>query len=98
MSELERSLFQHGIEMSGWLLPPLEATEEDPPEAGVPGTGNPLQAQVSFPELLPNTLGATLHQFAERLGCVDLSFEPKESTDEIEKTQEVPGQFVKTRT
>ncbi|MGY2838183.1 hypothetical protein ACVWXE_002259, partial [Thermostichus sp. MS-CIW-41] len=31
------------------------------------------------------------------LGCVDLSFEPKESTDEIEKTQEVPGQFVKTR-
>ncbi|MGY4592153.1 hypothetical protein ACVWXF_002832, partial [Thermostichus sp. MS-CIW-40] len=32
------------------------------------------------------------------LGCVDLSFEPKESTDEIEKTQEVPGQFVKTRT
>jgi twitching motility two-component system response regulator PilG len=32
-----------------------------------------------------------------RLGCVDLSFEPKESTDEIEKTQEVPGQFVKTR-
>ncbi|MGY4611859.1 hypothetical protein ACVWXZ_002855, partial [Thermostichus sp. MS-CIW-38] len=34
---------------------------------------------------------------ANRLGCVDLSFEPKESTDEIEKTQEVPGQFVKTR-
>ncbi|MFS8820805.1 SufE family protein [Synechococcus sp. W60.1] len=33
----------------------------------------------------------------ENLGCVDLSFEPKESTDEIEKTQEVPGQFVKTR-
>ena len=32
------------------------------------------------------------------LGCVDLSFEPKESTDEIEKTQEVPGQFVKRRT
>ncbi|MGY2981139.1 hypothetical protein ACVWZF_001336, partial [Thermostichus sp. OS-CIW-30] len=32
-----------------------------------------------------------------KLGCVDLSFEPKESTDEIEKTQEVPGQFVKTR-
>jgi len=68
MSELERSLFQHDIEMSGRLLPPLEATEEDPPEAGVPGTGNPLQAQVSFSELLPNTLGATLHQFAERLG------------------------------
>ncbi|MGY2780659.1 hypothetical protein ACVW0B_002580, partial [Thermostichus sp. MS-CIW-23] len=34
---------------------------------------------------------------ADLLGCVDLSFEPKESTDEIEKTQEVPGQFVKTR-
>jgi uncharacterized membrane protein (Fun14 family) len=37
-------------------------------------------------------------QIREMLGCVDLSFEPKESTDEIEKTQEVPGQFVKTRT
>jgi uncharacterized membrane protein (Fun14 family) len=36
-------------------------------------------------------------QIREMLGCVDLSFEPKESTDEIEKTQEVPGQFVKTR-
>jgi hypothetical protein len=23
--------------------------------------------------------------------------QPKESTDEIEKTQEIPGQFVKTR-
>jgi putative transposase len=36
-------------------------------------------------------------QGQKKLGCVDLSFEPKESTDEIEKTQEVPGQFVKTR-
>ncbi|MGY2767427.1 hypothetical protein ACVWZU_002510, partial [Thermostichus sp. MS-CIW-26] len=35
--------------------------------------------------------------YGSNLGCVDLSFEPKESTDEIEKTQEVPGQFVKTR-
>jgi len=34
----------------------------------VSGTGNPLQAQVSFPELLPNTLGATLRQYAEGLG------------------------------
>ena len=38
-----------------------------------------------------------IRQIREMLGCVDLSFEPKESTDEIEKTQEVPGQFVKTR-
>jgi hypothetical protein len=40
---------------------------------------------------------AILDGMTVRLGCVDLSFEPKESTDEIEKTQEIPGQFVKTR-
>jgi hypothetical protein len=33
----------------------------------------------------------------EVLGCVDLLFEPKESTDEIEKTQEVSCQLIKTR-
>ncbi len=45
-------------------------------------------AQASGPETPNLRLG---------FGCVDLSFEPKESTDEIEKTQEVPSQFVKTR-
>ena len=44
--------------------------------------------------VLPTGFGKSL---CFQLGCVDLSFEPKESTDEIEKTQEVPGQFVKTR-
>jgi len=68
MSEFDRSSFRHGIETSGCLLPPLEVTEEDPPEAGMPDAGNPPQDQASFPELLPNTLGATLHQVAERLG------------------------------
>jgi hypothetical protein len=56
----------------------------------------------SFIAGLATGLGALpalfLPSLSERVqGCVDLSFEPKESTDEIEKTQEVPGQFVKTR-
>jgi hypothetical protein len=68
MSGLERSFSQHGIEVSDWLLHPSGHPEEDTPDADVSGTGNPLQAQVSFPELLPNTLGTTLRQYAEGLG------------------------------
>jgi len=35
--------------------------------------------------------------YGSKLGCVDLLFEPKESTDKIEKAQEVSGQFIKMR-
>jgi hypothetical protein len=68
MSGLGRSLLRHGIKISDRLLPPPESIEEDPPKVGVPDAGNPPQEQTSLPELLPNTLGATLHQFAEGLG------------------------------
>ena len=68
MSGLDRSLLRHGIKISDRLLPPPESVEEDPPKVGVPDAGSPPQEQTSLPELLPNTLGATLHQFAEGLG------------------------------
>jgi hypothetical protein len=68
MSGLERSLFQHGFEISGWLLPPLEATKGDSPNADVLDTGSPPQEQASPPELLPDPLGTTLRQYAEGLG------------------------------
>ncbi|MFS8780901.1 hypothetical protein, partial [Synechococcus sp. W55.1] len=50
-----------------------------------------LHCNLAF--LFLSVMSEALHQaLANRdLGCVDLSFEPKESTDEIEKTQEVPG-------
>jgi len=68
MSGLERSLFQHGIEVSGWLLPPSEATEEEPPNADVLDAGSPPQEQASPSELLPGELGTTLRQYAAGLG------------------------------
>jgi hypothetical protein len=67
MSELERSLSLHGIEISNWLLPPTEAAEEDPPNAGMPDTGCLPQEQASPSELLPGILGTTLRQYAEGL-------------------------------
>jgi hypothetical protein len=67
MSELERSLSLHGIEISNWLLPPTEAAEEDPPNAGMPDTGCLPQEQASLPDLLPDSLGPTLRQYAEGL-------------------------------
>jgi hypothetical protein len=67
MSRLERSLFQYGIKVSDWLLHPSSQPEEDTPDAGVSGAGNPLQAQASFPELLPGELGTTLRQYADGL-------------------------------
>jgi hypothetical protein len=67
MSGLERSLFQHGFEISGWLLPPLEATKGDSPNADVLDAGSPPQEQASPPELLPDPLGTTLRQYAEGL-------------------------------
>jgi len=68
MSGLERSLFQHGVEVSGWLSPPLEATKGSFPNAGVLDAGSPPQEQASSTELLPDTLGPTLRQYAEGLG------------------------------
>jgi len=69
MSGLERSLFQHGFEISGWLLPPLETTKGDSPNADVLDTGSPPQEQASPPELLPDSLGPTLRQYAEGIGA-----------------------------
>jgi hypothetical protein len=69
MSELERSLSLHGIEISNWLLPPTEAAEEDPPNAGMPDAGCPPQEQASPPDLLPDSLGPTLRQYAEGIGA-----------------------------
>jgi len=68
MSQLERSLSQHGIKIAGWLSPHLGSAEEDPPEAGVPDAGSPPQEQTFSPELLPDPLGTTLRQYAEGLG------------------------------
>jgi len=68
MSQLERSLSQHGIEISGWLLHPSGRTEEDAPDADEPNTGDRLRDHISPPDLLPNTLGAALRWFAEGLG------------------------------
>jgi len=68
MSGLERSLFQHGFEISGWLLPPSEATEEEPTRVGVLDASSPPQEQASPSELLPGELGTTLRQYAEGLG------------------------------
>ena len=67
MSQLERSLSQHGIKVSGWLLPPSESPVEDPPNVDEPDAGGSPQDQTSSPELLPGELGATLRQYAEGL-------------------------------
>ncbi len=67
MPDLKRSLLQHGIEISDWLLPPSEATEEDPPKVDVPDASSLPQEQTSHPELLPDPLGTTLRQYAEGL-------------------------------
>ena len=69
MSDLKRSLSQHGIEISGWLLPPSVSLGDSLPESDVPDANGRLQVQVSPPALLPNTLGAVLRQFAERAGA-----------------------------
>ena len=69
MSDLKRSLSQHGIEISGWLLPPSVSPGDGLPESDVPDANGRLQVQVSPPALLPNTLGAVLRQFAERAGA-----------------------------
>jgi len=91
MSGLERSLLQHGIEISGWLLHPSGRPEEDAPDADEPDTGDRLQDHISPPALLPNTLGAALQRFAEELGdpaeayylvllCVAASLIPSKTT------------------
>lgn len=67
MSQLERSLSQHGIKVSGWLLPPSESPVEDPPNVDETDAGIPPQDQASSPELLPGELGTTLRQYAEGL-------------------------------
>jgi len=69
MSDLKRSLSQHGIEISGWLLPPSVSPGDGLPESDAPDANGRLQVQVSPPALLPNTLGAMLRQFAERAGA-----------------------------
>ncbi|MFS8780477.1 hypothetical protein, partial [Synechococcus sp. W55.1] len=60
--------------------------------AGFWGIYRNLTKRTEFPTLcrvgMDSATGFVEHS---ELGCVDLSFEPKESTDEIEKTQEVPG-------
>jgi len=59
MSQLERSLSQHGIKVSGWLLPPSESPVEDPPNVDEPDAGGSPQDQTSSPELLPGKLPGT---------------------------------------
>ena len=91
MSHLERSLSQHGIEISGWLLPPPGHPEEDTPDADALEDSDRPQAQIVPPALLPNTLGAMLQRFAEKIGdpaeayylallCVAASLIPSKTT------------------
>jgi len=68
MSHLEQSLSQHGIEISGWLLPPPGLSEEGTPDADALEDSDRPQDQIVPPALLPNTLGAMLQRFAEEIG------------------------------
>jgi len=82
MADLKRSLSQHGIEISDWLLPPSGHPEEDTPDAvRVSGTGSfepdagdRLQEQIRPPALLPNALGAVLRWFALKLKDPEVAY------------------------
>ena len=89
MSNVERALSEHGIEIVGWLLPPSEESEPV-----VNADGRP-EEQTPPPALLPNDLGASLQQLARRLGipaeayylsllCVAASLLPSQTRLEID--------------